>query len=209
MSPITQHKSPFPVRCSDGIEDYWFYDLARDPSTIVATPSPPGEDYFFVDDLLQIRTGNHLIICSEAENEPITFIDEMARLSFLKREMDKYQIGGEIWRRYKSDVDQLGQKIAVNMQANKSRDVKSVRKVVHVDLKLNLIVVSPSFKYGHKPRVLGSCVRILGYTDEFINVQQTEQWKKEAKKQFGANWEDYYNDETYRDNFDGIAGIGS
>jgi len=104
--------------------------------------------------------------------------------------MNKYHPGSELYKMWKKDVNTHSHNIVNRLEGD--RQFKSIRQVEWIDKSRNLIVFKDSFKYGYKPRVLGSCVRIIGFWSDYINEPASEKFQSEMKKKYGSNWESDY-----------------
>lgn len=176
---------------ADGIVEYNEDELARDPSLIVGYPYPPGESSFYVDDVLQIAVGSKIFYSTEAENDPAQIARESAELFRARNKARECAPGSKAFDHWKSEIDRLEK--SLHLYHQKRKRIKSVRTVTYVDKSRNLIAVNAPFKYGYKPRVMGSVVRITGFTEDMINEIATDKLHKEAKKRYGTyDWQSEY-----------------
>lgn len=177
---------------ADGITEYSEDELARDPSLIVGYPYPPGDSSFYVDDVLQIQVGNKIFYSTEAETDPAQIARESAELFRARAEVKALAPGSRAFNDRTADVARLEE--SLHLYHQKRKRIKSLRVVTYVDRVRNLIAVNESFKYGYKPRVMGSVVRVTGFVEEMINEVATDKLHKEAKKRYGSyDWESEYN----------------
>lgn len=180
--------NPYNIKKWDGIVGWNKDSLAKDPSIIVPTPRGPGESFFHVDNVLQIRAGDYIFYSSEAENDPIAARQAYAELLKARRERDKLPPELNAYKHWDAEVERL-QRISMAFHENR-RQVRSVRIVIMADPRRNLIAVNQPFTYGHKPRILGICCRIIGFLEEQIDEPTTDKLHKEAKKLYGSyDWE--------------------
>ncbi|MEZ0371706.1 MAG: hypothetical protein ACAI44_21620 [Candidatus Sericytochromatia bacterium] len=133
-------KSLLNIDRADGIVEYPDEQLARDPSTIIGYPAPPGERFFYVNELNQIGPGCQLFFSTEAETDPATVRVEMARLFEAQKQRAKYPEGSPLRATWEQEVAKLGESLVTFWQ--KRRRIKSIRTVASVDKQRNLIVVT-------------------------------------------------------------------
>jgi hypothetical protein len=161
-------------------------ELARDPSTVVATPYPPGSSYFYVDDVKKIVPGCRILYLSQSENVPIAVQTLCKDLYQARREHLKYT-PGEIYQRWVDEILRLEDELAAWVEAGAYS--KSWRRVSYVDPARKLIAVTEPFLDGHRPRILGYCVRITGKQNNFIDEPNTDKFHKIGKVLYGADWQ--------------------
>lgn len=175
------------IATADGVTHYNEDVLAEDPSVITADPYPPGDDFFYVDDIKQIKPGNRIFYSTTAENYP-TFVNrDTALLHKARNERKKYHPESPLYAHFDEEVKRLEKSVMEYYQGRVR--IKSIRTVAYVDPHRNLVRVTEGFKYGYKPRILGAVVRIVGFTDDMINEISTDRLEKGLKKHYGASWE--------------------
>ena len=181
-------KSLLNIDRADGIVEYPDEQLARDPSTIIGYPAPPGKHFFYVNELNQIAAGSQIFYSTEGETDPATVKVEMAQLFKAQKERNKYPEGSSLRALWDADVARLGNSLVTFWQGH--RRIKSLRTVASVDKATGLVVVTEPFLEGYKPRVLGAVVRVVSFEVDQIDEIRTDRFHKAMAKHYGStDWE--------------------
>lgn len=176
---------------ADGIVSFNTEVLADDPCLIVGFPYPPGRDFFYVDDVLQIKAGCRIFYGTEAERNPQYIQKDLTELLRARKELAKYLPGTKLYNDWAQEVNRLSESVIAFSQGQKR--VKSLRTVRYVDPKRKLIVVKDDFIAGFKPRVMSHVVRVVGFKDDQVNEVITDKIHKVAKELYGGyDWESEY-----------------
>lgn len=180
------------LHSADGIVHVPSRCLARDPSLVVGYPYPPGDDFLYVDDVLQIRPGDRIIYSTEAENDPAEIQRQSAQLHVARQQLRLAPKGTPMREHWATQTRNLMESL-MDYQEGVKR-IKSMRTVLSVDKAKNLIVVTESFKFSYKPRVLGGVCRVVGFIEDLVDEPGSDKLHKNLVNIYGTNWESEYLD---------------
>lgn len=179
--------TPFALKKEDGIVEHDERRLAGDPSVVIAYPNPPGETFFHVDNLKDIRPFQKLTYTPESANDPVHIRRTLAELHQAHRQIKLFRFETEAYWKWAKAISKLERQCMEFYTGHQS--AKAICQVQHVETSRNLVVVTEPFGLGLKPRVMGAVFRVTGFTESAIDEIGTDRLHKKAKEIYGTGWE--------------------